>query len=70
MLHGAGTRGTQHGGTDDGSSRRWIGICYPAPQRLTKVLDMAKRPIQVKRTAQGVMRSEELQVARELQCTN
>ena len=45
MVQGHG--GTQHGGIDGGSSHRWVGICYPAPQRLTRVLDRAGRPIQV-----------------------
>jgi len=29
-----GHRGTRHRGIDGGSSHRWVGICYPAPQRL------------------------------------
>jgi hypothetical protein len=42
---GAGARGTQHGGIDGGSSHRWVGICYPAPQRLIRVQDRAECPI-------------------------
>ena len=42
----AGARGTRHRGIDGGSSHRWVGIFYPAPQRLTRVLDRAERPIQ------------------------
>ena len=38
-------------GTHDKSARDGVrgfeGICYPAPQRLTRVLDRAGRPIQV-----------------------